>query len=112
DTSVRSFKKGRNKGFSGSISLKLKECENFKVEYLVLKYRNEIEKNEYFFDISEHKETKNDSLITFKINLSDLSFEQYHWDIFLQVNIDNNKYLIRVKNPLSNLSESIKKEEK
>lgn len=111
-TEVADFKKEKKNIFSGEILLELKECEDYVVESLLLKYRNTLKDAAYFFDISEEKKDKNKSLIKFKIDISNISFEQYYWDILLQIKNNNNKYLVRVKNPPEGLSESINKNDR
>jgi CDP-glycerol glycerophosphotransferase (TagB/SpsB family) len=111
-TSVTDFKREKGGIFSGEISLELKRCEDYVVKSLLLKFRDKLESKEYHFDVREQKESKNKSLITFKMDISNLSFEPLHWDFFLQMMINGHKYLIRVKNPQAELKEKIKQDKK
>jgi CDP-glycerol glycerophosphotransferase (TagB/SpsB family) len=112
NTEIIDFKKGNGRDFIGEVFLELEECENYKVESALIKYRNKMDDIQYSFNVNELKKSKTKSVINFKIDTTGLRFEQYYWDIFLQVKIDDKKYLIRIKNPTKELSESISTKEK
>lgn len=88
----------RNKIY-GQVFLELEECDDYTVNNVSLKYRSKLDEFEYRSQVEEIKVNKNKSTVNFQINIEDMKFEQFYWDVFLVVLIRNNEFLVKVKNP-------------
>ncbi|WKB35044.1 hypothetical protein QS257_15015 [Terrilactibacillus sp. S3-3] len=91
------LRKGR---LAATCRLELPEVDNYTIESLGLKHRNNSNEINYFFPIKERKLSRERSRIHFSINLDKLDFENYYWDFFLIVHAaDGEPFYIRLRNP-------------
>lgn len=79
--------------------LELPEVDNYTIESLGLKHRNQSNEMDYLFSVQERKLSREKSRIHFSIDLERLDFENYYWDFFLIVQADGEQFYIRLKNP-------------
>ncbi|NEY19382.1 hypothetical protein G4D61_05290 [Bacillus ginsengihumi] len=94
---------------SGQVSLKLHECNVYEVTSVMLKYRDKIEVVEYKFEAKEKKDNTNNSQVFFKVDLSSLELQNYYWDLFVVVKINNREYALKIKNPTKEVKKAIDK---
>ncbi|MED4224281.1 CDP-glycerol glycerophosphotransferase family protein [Neobacillus cucumis] len=83
----------------GKVLLQLPEVQSFQVKSLILKYRSKTDHIEYPFPISEVKRTDNESEVSFNIDISSLVLQNYYWDFYLLLEVQNLQIPIRLRNP-------------
>ncbi|WP_207205172.1 CDP-glycerol glycerophosphotransferase family protein [Peribacillus sp. TH16] len=90
----------------GKIKLELPEIESYKIKSLLLIYRNKNEQIKYEFSVFERKRS-NKSFVDFNIDISQVLFENYYWDFYLLLEMNEEEYYLRIKNPTFNVKRSI-----
>lgn len=95
---------------SGKVQLQLPEVHSYRVKSLILKYRSKTDLIEYDFPIVEEKIALTESILSFSLDISTIQFQNYYWDFYLSVDI-NNEYisLIRLRNPVGKVRRILSK---
>ncbi|PGV53336.1 hypothetical protein COD92_07015 [Bacillus sp. AFS037270] len=89
----------RGSRINGKVYVKLPEVQSFRVKSLILKYRSKTDHIEYPFPIIEQKQTHLDSFVLFNFDISQLQLQNYYWDFYLLVDIQDQETMIRLRNP-------------
>jgi len=110
-TSVNVLEKTKRNRFYVEMTTELNVTENYIITSLFLKHRSKIEHIEHSFELVEKKISKNKSHITLNLDVTNLVFESGHWDVYLVIQMNNIPYLVRVKNPIPELSHHITNKE-
>ncbi|MTT30611.1 hypothetical protein GMB86_01100 [Terrilactibacillus sp. BCM23-1] len=82
----------------GKVTINFPEVKKFDLKEVVLTHRTQGSRKQYRIPI-EIKKKKNYDVFTFSIDLKDLDFEKYYWDVYCLVYVDGNEYYVRLKNP-------------
>lgn len=117
DTKVQNEKLKTNiylKGFSmkqniitGAVDLEVLQCEDFKVKSMIMKHRSKTSGKFFTIPFSVDDNNKSKVKISFKVDLTMYEFEQFYWDFYVVIFVDEEEYLIRVKNPSNKIRKSI-----
>ncbi|MBS4218965.1 CDP-glycerol glycerophosphotransferase family protein [Bacillus sp. FJAT-49711] len=91
----------------GKVNISLSECDNFSVTSFIVKYRSKTDFIEYKGSVTEAKINNYESSVKFILDFSSLSFEQYYWDLYLEVWTSGKKYLVILNNPTEEIKKSI-----
>lgn len=89
----------KNNIITGEVELELQECEDYIIDSVILKYRSSIEDKSYKIFTESEKIKGNKSLVRFSLDLCKYEFDQFYWDFFVIVKVDNEEYMIKIKNP-------------
>lgn len=92
---------------SGEIELEVLGEEHYKIDSVILKYRSNIEEKSYKIDTESKKINSGKWLVKFSLDLCKYDFEQFYWDFFVVINIKNEKYMIKIKNPKPEVKRNI-----
>lgn len=91
----------------GEAKLELQECENYIIASVILKYRSSIEDKSYKIFTESEKIKGNKSLVKFSLDLCKYEFEQFYWDFFIVVIVENEEYMIKIKNPKAEVKSDV-----
>jgi CDP-glycerol glycerophosphotransferase (TagB/SpsB family) len=91
--------KMRQNMISGKVQVNLNNLSSTSIKSLILKYRSNIETIQYEFPIKETKQDESRRVIQFNIDVSKLLLENYYWDFYLELEIEGEQYLVRLRNP-------------
>jgi CDP-glycerol glycerophosphotransferase (TagB/SpsB family) len=88
-----------NNIITGKALLQVYDAQTFFVKSLILRYRSKTDPIKYTFPLIEEKKTDKACTLTFSIDISQLKLQNYYWDFYLEVEINDVKHIIRMKNP-------------
>lgn len=93
----------------GEVQLELVECDNFEVDSMIIKHRSKISDKFYEIPMEVKKIKSNKIMIKFVLDVLQYEFEQFYWDFFVVINLNNEQYLIKVKNNKENIKTEVDK---
>jgi CDP-glycerol glycerophosphotransferase (TagB/SpsB family) len=88
-----------NNIITGKALLQLPDAQSSCVKSLILRYRSKTDLIKYTFPVIEEKKTDTACTLKFSIDVSQLKLQNYYWDFYLEVEINNKRHIIRMKNP-------------
>jgi CDP-glycerol glycerophosphotransferase (TagB/SpsB family) len=103
---IEKFNMNRNV-IKGSVHVQLPEGQSFHIKAIILRYRSKTDQIKYDFPVSEVKKTRNKSVVSFTIDLSDLKLQNYYWDFYFVVDLGKQEGLIRLKNPSGHVRRNV-----
>ncbi len=88
----------RKKLITGKIRLAEFEDDKGKIESLVLIHRNSLGNESHYFPVKIAKRGKYQSIF-FEIETAKITWKPFYWDIYIELSIDHEQNLVRVKVP-------------
>lgn len=95
--SLESFSMEKNI-IKGEVALELVECNTFEVDSVIVKHRSKVSDKSYKIPTQVKRINENKATVKFVLDVLKYEFEQFYWDFFVVIEVDNKKYSIKVKN--------------
>lgn len=91
----------------GEVEIEVVDHKDYKVDSAIIKLRSDIEDRSYKIPTESKRISGNISIVKFSLNLCQYELDQFYWDLFVIININDEKYKIKVKNPTNEVKDKI-----